>query len=92
MDRDRITPQYIESLKEDEVFVFGSNKEGMHCGGAAAKAFRDFGAEWGVDTSRVFRTENFDLPLRGHNPEDCVCRQITEQFPAKLLNKFPPNY
>ena len=54
----------------------------MHGGGAAAKDFRDFGAEWGVDTSRVFRTENFDLPLRGHNPPlvECICRQITERF------------
>jgi hypothetical protein len=34
MDRDRTTPQYIESLKEGEVFVFGSNKEGMHGEGA----------------------------------------------------------
>ena len=44
----RVTPQYIDSLKEGEIFVFGSNKEGLHGGGAAAKAFRDFGAEWGV--------------------------------------------
>ena len=53
MDRDRTTPQYIESLKEGEVFVFGSNKEGMHGGGAAAKAFRDFGAEWGEGYENV---------------------------------------
>ena len=26
---DRITPQYITSLREGEIFVFGSNKEGI---------------------------------------------------------------
>jgi hypothetical protein len=62
----RITPQYIESLKEGEVFVFGSNKEGMHGGGAAAKAFRDFGAEWGVGvgmTGRCYAIPTMDGSL-----------------------------
>ena len=45
---DRITPQYITSLREGEIFVFGSNKEGLHGGGAARIAYEEFGAEWGV--------------------------------------------
>lgn len=44
---DRITPQYITSLKDGEIFVFGSNKDGMHGGGAARIAHKKFG-EWGV--------------------------------------------
>lgn len=44
----RITPQHITSLREGEIFVFGSNKEGMHGGGAARIAYEEFGAEWGV--------------------------------------------
>lgn len=43
----RITPQWISSLKEDEVFVFGSNLQGMHGGGAARVALEKFGAVWG---------------------------------------------
>ncbi len=31
----RITPRWIDSLKENEIFVFGSNLAGMHGGGAA---------------------------------------------------------
>ena len=31
----RVTPEYITSLKENEIFVFGSNLAGMHGGGAA---------------------------------------------------------
>jgi hypothetical protein len=44
----RITPGWINNLKENEVFVFGSNLAGAHGGGAARLAYRQFGAEWGV--------------------------------------------
>ena len=37
----------ISELKADEVFVFGSNLAGMHGGGAAYYAFRNFGAVMG---------------------------------------------
>lgn len=36
----RVTPAMITALKDGEVFVFGSNKEGLHCGGAARTALR----------------------------------------------------
>ena len=45
--RARYTPEFIRELAEDEVFVFGSNLAGMHGGGAAATAYRCFGAVWG---------------------------------------------
>ena len=45
--RAKYTPEYITELAEDEIFVFGSNLEGMHGGGAAALAYRNFGAVWG---------------------------------------------
>lgn len=41
------TPERIAQLGEDEVFVFGSNLEGMHGGGAARTAYQRFGAVWG---------------------------------------------
>ncbi len=43
----RITPRWIESLKENEIFVFGSNLIGMHGGGAARTARLHFGAVMG---------------------------------------------
>ncbi len=43
----RVTPQWIDSLKENEVFVFGSNLAGMHGGGAARTARLRFGAVMG---------------------------------------------
>ena len=46
--RPRFTPAFISELKDDEVFVFGSNLAGAHGGGAARIAYEKFGAEWGV--------------------------------------------
>ena len=41
------TPNFINQLKEHEIFVFGSNLRGMHAGGAARVAVDKFGAVWG---------------------------------------------
>ena len=45
--RPAYTPNRISVLKPDEVFVFGSNLNGYHGGGAARAAMNKFGAEWG---------------------------------------------
>ena len=37
----------IRNLRPNEIFVFGSNAEGMHHGGAARFAYENFGAVWG---------------------------------------------
>ena len=41
------TPEIITELGPDDIFVFGSNLEGMHVGGAARVAYDKFGAVWG---------------------------------------------
>ncbi len=41
------TPERITDLKENEIFVFGSNLAGAHGGGAARVAFKYFGAVMG---------------------------------------------
>ncbi|MFG6390927.1 MAG: hypothetical protein K1V76_01265 [Candidatus Amulumruptor sp.] len=43
----RYTPENITKLEPDEIFVFGSNLEGMHYGGAARVAHERFGAVMG---------------------------------------------
>lgn len=43
----RITPKYIKELKENEIFVFGSNKQARHGKGAALTARNKFGAIYG---------------------------------------------
>ena len=44
----QVTPAYVSELSKCEIFVFGSNLEGRHRGGAARTAYEKFGAEWGV--------------------------------------------
>ena len=46
MNPQRTTPKWITSLQPDEVFVFGSNLQGLHAGGAAKLAMQ-WGAVWG---------------------------------------------
>ncbi len=41
------TPERIMTLKPNEIFVFGSNLDGFHGGGAARIAMDRFGAVWG---------------------------------------------
>ena len=43
----RITPEKITRLTENEIFVFGSNAQGQHHGGAAKIAVERFGAVMG---------------------------------------------
>lgn len=43
----RITSPRITELQPGEIFVFGSNLEGHHGGGAALLAWKKWGAIWG---------------------------------------------
>lgn len=43
----RITPNHITALSPNEIFVFGSNLQGYHGGGAACLAMNNWGAIWG---------------------------------------------
>lgn len=43
----KYTPENITDLEPDDIFVFGSNLQGLHGDGAARVAFRKFGAVWG---------------------------------------------
>ena len=41
------TPDYIDALLTNQIFVFGSNALGYHTGGASGTARKKFGAVWG---------------------------------------------
>lgn len=60
ISRPDYTPDYITDLKPDEVFVFGSNLAGMHGGGAARVAFRQFGAVMGCGVG--LRGQSYAIP------------------------------
>lgn len=60
LERPAFTPDNITSLQPDEVFVFGSNLEGLHGGGAAYYAFRHFGAMMGCGVG--LRGQSYAIP------------------------------
>lgn len=43
-----ITPSQVNVLADEEIFVFGSNFQGAHMGGAARVAKEKYGAVWGI--------------------------------------------
>ena len=60
IERPAHTPGMIAELRPDEVFVFGSNLEGMHGGGAARAAFKNFGAVMGCGVG--LRGQSYAIP------------------------------
>ena len=60
IERPDFTPEFITELKSDEVFVFGSNLAGMHGGGAAYIAFKQFGAVMGCGVG--LRGRSYAIP------------------------------
>ena len=56
IERPVATPERISTLRDDEIFVFGSNLAGMHGGGAARFAFENFGAKWGCGVGMSGKT------------------------------------
>ena len=54
------TPERISELKENEIFVFGSNLAGAHGGGATRLAYNRFGAVWGQGV--VLQGQSYGIP------------------------------
>lgn len=71
----RITPQWINELKENEVFVFGSNLKGMHAGGAARVAVDKFGAIWGQGVG--MQGQSYAIPTM-HGGTDVIAPYVDE--------------
>ena len=72
----RISPNFINKLKDKEIFVFGSNLEGMHGGGAANIAHNKFGAIWGQGVG--LQGQSYGIPTM-HGGVD-VIKQYVDEF------------
>ena len=73
----RIASDRISDLGANEIFVFGSNIQGAHGGGAAWYAHKKFGAEWGIGEGLTGRT--YALPtMEG----DASLKKAVEHFIA----------
>ena len=76
MKKGRITPSWIDSLKENEIFVFGSNLAGMHGGGAARIARLHFGAVMGKGVG--LQSQSYAIPTMQGGVE--TIRPYVEEF------------
>ena len=63
MMKDRVTPEMVTDLNPNEVFVFGSNIDGLHEGGAAAYAVQHFGAV--VGQAEGLQGSSYAIPTVG---------------------------
>ena len=55
----------ITELKDNEVFVFGSNEAGIHGAGAAKQALEEFGAEKGKGFG--WFGQSYGIPTKDYN-------------------------
>ena len=69
------TPEQITALGENEIFVFGSNLEGLHGGGAALLAYEKFGAVWGQGVGLQGRS--YGIPTM-HGGVDVIAPYVAE--------------
>lgn len=56
------------------IFVFGSNKAGVHGAGAARVAFKQHGAKWGIGEGLV--GNSYALPTKGFHIEKISLHEI----------------
>lgn len=71
MKQRKYTPDFIQRLHVEEVFVFGSNLNGNHAGGAARQAFERWNAKWGVGegpTGQCYALPTLDQDMRKVSP------------------------
>ena len=77
----KFTPEKIEELKPGEIFVFGSNMNGAHMGGAARIAYDNFGAKWGK--SEGLTGHSYAIPTLDKNME-----KVSESVLEASIDKF----
>lgn len=76
MKQKRISSSRITELKPDEIFVFGSNLEGLHGGGAAYLAYRKWGAIWGQGVG--LQGQTYGIPTMHGGPD--AIRPYVDEF------------
>ena len=88
MNDKRFTSDHITELSKCEIFVFGSNLEGQHAGGAARFAYDHFGAEWGNGVGP--QGQCYAIPTM-HGPVSAIKPYVDdfiEYAKAHPLNRF----
>ena len=74
----QFTPENIENLPEREIFVFGSNLNGNHAGGAAKTALETFGAIQGQ--AEGLQGQSYALPTLDENMSKLSLEAISKHI------------
>ena len=85
----RVSAKHIHKLEDDEVFVFGSNTEGMHAGGAARMAM-NWGAVYGKAfglQGKTFAIPTVDYTRSGKMSIDEIKKYVDEFLDFTIKNK-----
>ncbi|MEI0530351.1 hypothetical protein R4I97_02200 [Brachyspira pilosicoli] len=85
----RVSAKHIDKLEEDEVFVFGSNTEGMHAGGAARMAMNwgaIYGKAFGLQ-GKTFAIPTVDYTRSGKMSIDEIKKYVDEFLDFTIENK-----
>lgn len=88
MISDRITPNEIIALKPNEIFVFGSNLQGIHAGGAAFTARLNFGAKMGVGVG--LQGQSYAIPTMQGGVE--TIKPYVDQFISFAENNLDKDF
>ena len=85
----KFTPENIEKLPILGVFVFGSNMNGNHAGGAARTAVEEFGAIEGQ--AEGMQGESYAIPTLGKNMEKLPLESISASIDKlyQYADKYP---
>ena len=72
------TPNNITELKENEIFVFGSNKAGNHAGGAAKVAVEKFGAI--IGQGEGLQGQSYAFPTLDEHMQKVTSQELVSAF------------
>ena len=77
----RITPNIITKLKDNEIFIFGSNLSGRH-GKGAAKTALGWGAKWGQ--AKGLQGKTYGIPTK----DASIRRTLTIEEIKPFVDEF----
>lgn len=85
----KLTIAEITNLKSHEIFVFGSNMQGEHVGGAAKIAYEKFGADWGLEEGESGQT--YAIPTVDFTSDDRMELEDIKVFVQRFIEHVKVN-
>jgi len=88
VEDERIAPEFIDSLGDKDIFVFGSNIHGIHNGGAAKFALEHFGAI--MKQTEGIQGQSYAIPTDGNSFDELkeAVGRFTDYVVMHPQNKF----